>query len=115
MSFNLTKTALIGFSFVSALWLSPSPALAQDDRLTVYVAKKIITMDTTNPEGTAVAVRGKRVVAVGSMEDLAPWLEEYPHEIDRRFADKVLMPGLIDPHLHPLLGAIQLQVDWLTP
>ena len=106
--------AVLGSAF-AALWMNVTIASAQDDKLTVYVAKKIITMDSTNPVGTAVAVRGKRIVAVGSMADLGPWLEEYPHEIDLRFSDKVLMPGLIDPHLHPMLGAIQLQVDWLTP
>lgn len=88
---------------------------AEPDKLKVYLAKKILTMDTTNPVATAVAVRGDRVVSVGSLADLDPWLKEYPHEIDETFADKVLMPGLIDPHLHPLLGAIQLRVDWATP
>ena len=95
--------------------ISAPKAFAQEERITVFVAKKILTMDPTNPEATAVAVRGNRVVGVGSMEDLAPWLEAYPHDIDETFADKVLMPGMIDPHLHPLLGAIQLRVDWVTP
>lgn len=96
--------------------LAAPPASAEDEgRLTVFVAKKILTMDTTNPEATAVAVRGRRIVAAGSMEDLKPWLDAYPHEVDNTFADKVLMPGLIDPHLHPMLGAIQLRTHWLTP
>ena len=72
-------------------------------------------MDVTNPNATAVAVRGDRVVAVGSMDDLKPWLDAYPYDLDDSFADKVLMPGLIDPHLHPMLGAIQLQTHWITP
>ncbi|WP_206484246.1 hypothetical protein [Thalassotalea sp. G2M2-11] len=25
------------------------------------------------------------------------------------------MPGLIDPHVHPLLGAIQFGTTWITP
>lgn len=102
-------------SFSIALSANASNAVAQEDTITVFVAKKIVTMDPTNPEATAVAVRGNRVVAVGSTADLAPWLEAYPHEIDVTFADKVLMPGLIDPHLHPMLGAIQLQTKWITP
>ena len=100
---------------IFSTWASSSSSIAQDERLTVFVAKKIITMDSTNPEATAVAVRGNRIVAVGSMADLAPWLEEYPHEVVMTFADKILMPGLVEPHLHPMLGAIQLQVDWATP
>lgn len=83
--------------------------------ITVYTAKKIITMDPTNPEATAVAVRGNRIVSVGSMDDLKPWLEANPHTIDDRFKNKVIMPGLIDPHLHPLLAAIQFGAVWITP
>ncbi len=88
---------------------------AEDSPLTVFLAKNILTMDTTNPEATAVAVRDGRIVATGSMQDLQPWLDAYPHEVDDTFADKVLMPGLIEPHLHPMLGAIQLRTHWITP
>ncbi len=85
------------------------------ESLKIFTARQIVTMDTTNPMATAVAVRGDRVVAVGTMDDLKPWLDAYPYEIDERFADKVLLPGLIDPHLHPMLGAIQLRTHWITP
>ncbi|MGB1263615.1 MAG: amidohydrolase [Cognaticolwellia sp.] len=83
--------------------------------ITVYTAKKIITMDTTLPTATAVAVRGNRILSVGSLADLQPWLAAYPHKIDKQFEDKVLMPGLIDPHIHTLLGAIQFGTVWITP
>jgi len=98
-----------------SLYLSLPLARADDQALTVYVAKKIITMDPTNPVAAAVAVRGNRIVSVGSLEDLTPWLEAHPHRIDEQFKDKILMPGLIDPHLHPLLGAIQFGTTWITP
>ena len=75
------------------------------DQLTVYPAKKIITMDPSMPTATAVAVRDDRVVAVGTMDTLKPWLDAHEYEIDERFRDKVLLPGFIDPHLHPGLGA----------
>ncbi len=91
------------------------PATAETQPLTVYLAKKIVTMDPTNPVATAVAVRGNRIVSVGSLDDLKPWLDAHPHKIDNRFKDKILMPGLIDPHLHPLLGAIQFGTTWITP
>jgi predicted amidohydrolase YtcJ len=90
-------------------------ASAQDETLVVYVAKKIVTMDPTNPVATAVAVRGNRIVSVGSLDDLKPWLDVHPHTIDDRFKDKILTPGLIDPHLHPLLGALQFGTTWITP
>jgi len=75
------------------------------DQLTVYPARKIITMDPSMPTATAVAVRDDRVVAVGTMDTLKPWLDAHEYEIDERFRDKVLLPGFIDPHLHPGLGA----------
>jgi predicted amidohydrolase YtcJ len=83
--------------------------------ITVFTAKKIVTMDPTRPTATAVAIRGREILSVGSLADLQPWLKAQPHRIDTRFEDKVLMPGLIDPHLHPLLGAVAFQTVWITP
>ena len=85
------------------------------ESLRVFVARKIITMDRALPKATAVAVRGDRIVSVGSLESLAPWLDVYPHEIDRTFADDVLVPGLIDPHLHPMMAAVILPMRFAAP
>ena len=90
-------------------------AQEQPGAITVFVAKKIITMDPTRPTATAVAIGGRKILSVGSLADLQPWLKVHPHKIDTRFKDKVLMPGFIDPHLHPLLGAIAFQTVWITP
>ena len=68
--------------------------------ITVFIAKKIITMDPGRPEASAVAVKQGRILSVGSLETMRPWLDRYPHSIDRSFADHVIMPGLIDPHTH---------------
>ena len=48
------------------------------------------------------------------LESLAPWLNRYEHTIDRRFEDKVLVPGLIDPHLHPAMAAVILPMKFVT-
>lgn len=86
------------------------------DELTVYRAKTIITMDPSAPRATAVAVRDDRVVAVGTMEMLQPWLDAHEYQIDDTFRDKALLPGFIDPHLHPGLGARLLsQNEIITP
>ncbi len=98
---------------VATVW-APGPASAEEP-IVVYTAKKIITMDPTNPTATAVAVRGRDIVSVGSLESLKPWLDAHAHRIDERFEKKTLMPGLIDPHLHPLLGALQFGTEWITP
>jgi predicted amidohydrolase YtcJ len=89
----------------------PAPTTApppETDRVTVFVAKKFVTMDPGWPEATAVAVQNGRILSVGSLDDLKPWLDKFPHDIDQRFADKVIYPGFIEPHGHPLIGAISL-------
>lgn len=100
---------------IFVLYCVVTGAIAQDNEVIVYTAKKIITMDPDNPEATAVAVRGKRIVSVGSLESLKPWLDVHPHKINDTFKKKIIMPGLIDPHLHPLLGALQFGMTWITP
>lgn len=66
------------------------------------------------PTAGAVAVREGRIVEVGTLETLRPWLDAYDHEIDDTFADHVIMPGLIDPHLHPSMAAILLPMEFTT-
>lgn len=82
--------------------------------ITVFTARKIVTMNPPMPEATAVAVRDGRIVEVGSMDTLRPWLDRHPHRVDRQFENHVLMPGFIDPHLHPTLGAILLPCHFIT-
>lgn len=76
--------------------------------ITVFVARKIITMDPGWPTATAVAVRDGRILSVGSLADLRPWLVGSAHTIDRTFANKVLLPGLVEAHGHPLIGGTAL-------
>jgi predicted amidohydrolase YtcJ len=70
---------------------------------TLYAARKIITMNPMQPEATHVAVRDGRILGVGSLAELSAWGE---HALDLRFADKVLMPGLIEAHSHLKEGSM---------
>ena len=72
-------------------------------------------MDPSLPVATAIAVRDGRVVEVGSLESLEPWLRHHPHEIDGRFESSVILPGLIDPHVHPAMMSLLMAAEWLTP
>lgn len=83
-------------------------------KITVFTARMIRTMEPALPAATAVAVRDGRIVEVGTPETLRPWLDAHPHVIDDRFRDKVLMPGFIDPHLHPTMAAILLPMHFIT-
>lgn len=73
------------------------------DRTVVYPARRIITMDSRRPTASHVAVRAGRVLAVGGLAEVASW---GAHTIDDRFADKVLMPGLVEGHGHMMTGGI---------
>ena len=82
----------------------------------IYTARRVITMDTDHPEATAVAVDDDRITAVGNVEEL-----HAAGDLDDTFADAVIVPGLIDQHLHPILGATTLATeviaieDWVLP
>ena len=85
-------------------------------RPTVYTARRVITMDPDIPDATAVAVADGRIAAVGSLDDLRDG-----GTVDDTFADAVICAGLIDQHLHPILGASTLVTeviaieDWVMP
>jgi predicted amidohydrolase YtcJ len=80
-------------------------------RPTIFLAKRIITMNAAQPEATAVAVRDGRILGVGSRENLAGWGE---HEVDGTFAGKVLMPGLVEAHSH-VTEAGSWSFTWVGP
>jgi len=82
--------------------------------LTVYIAKQIHTMNESMPRATAVVVADGMIVEVGTPESIQPWLDAHPHVIDRTFAGKVLMPGFIDPHLHPSMAALLMPMHFIT-
>lgn len=87
----------------------------------ILVAKTILTVDSDRPIATHVAVVDGRIAAVGTLEDVEAVTAERALAIDRTFADKVLVPGFIDPHVHPTLAATILSLDivsameWTTP
>ena len=83
-----------------------TPVAAKPTMITVYLAKKIVTMDPALPEAKAVAVSDGKIISVGSLADLKPWLDQYPHQINRQFESQVLYPGFIDPHNHPMLAGL---------
>lgn len=71
--------------------------------ITVFQAKKIITMDPDRPKATHVAVREGKVLGVGDLASVSGW---GAHELDTTFADKVIMPGFVEGHAHLLAGGM---------
>jgi hypothetical protein len=89
--------------------------------ITIYTARRVITMAGDGREADAVAVVGTRVLAAGTEADLVRLAGTQPVTVDRRFADNVLIAGLIDQHVHPVLAALTMTVeiiaieDWVLP
>ena len=80
----------------------------------VYLAKSIITMNASMPNAEAVAVRDGKIIETGTLESLQPWLSKHDHEIDEQFKNSFIVPGLIDPHLHPSMAAVLLPTYFIT-
>ena len=70
---------------------------------TLFKAAKIITMNPARPTATHVAVRDGRVLGVGAPDELSGWGID---ETDESFADKTLMPGLVEGHSHAMEGGV---------
>lgn len=71
--------------------------------ITVFAAKKIITMDPSRPTATHVAVREGKILAVGGEDCAEAW---GPVTYDDSLAHAVLMPGLVEGHAHMMAGAM---------
>lgn len=90
-------------------------------RVTIFRAKEIITLDPDKPSATAIAVLGDRILAVGAVEELKAAAGSQPYAVDETFADKVITPGLIAQHDHPLLTGLTMVSeiiaieDWVLP
>ena len=73
---------------------------------------KIVTVDQARPEAQALAVRGDRVVALGTVAEIKPNIAAQTHVID--LGGRLATPGLIDSHLHFAgIGRNRLELDFM--
>src|SRR6266566_6159545 len=80
----------------------PSPEASARQADLILSNGKIITVDEKFTIAQAVAIRGDRVVAVGSNQAITPLAGPSTRTIDLK--GKALIPGLIDNHMHLLRG-----------
>jgi predicted amidohydrolase YtcJ len=77
---------------------------------TVYTNANVITVDEDFSLAQAIAVKGDRIVAVGSDDEVRAFAGESTEIVD--LAGKTVMPGFIDTHGHiALFGLDMLMVD----
>jgi len=74
----------------------------------VFRGGPILTMNSEQPEAEAVAVRGSRILAAGSLESVTAQAAPGARVINLQ--GRTLMPGLIDPHMH---NTFVLFEDWV--
>ncbi|MFK7830770.1 MAG: amidohydrolase [Congregibacter sp.] len=68
----------------------------------VVLGGRILTMDPAQPEAEAMAIRGDRILAVGSREDIEGLAGPATERVDA--GGYTITPGFIDAHSHPLLA-----------
>ncbi|MDG2223105.1 MAG: amidohydrolase, partial [Rubripirellula sp.] len=90
-------------------------------KVTIYKAKEIVTLDPGRAKAQAVAVVGDRILATGNVQELKAAAGDQEFSIDETFADKVIVPGFIAQHDHPVLTALTMASevlsieDWVLP
>ncbi len=75
---------------------------------------KVVTVDPKDTIVEAVAVKERRIVRVGTSEEVKSLVGEETKIIDLR--GKTLLPGFVDTHCHPALGGTEtFEVDCRSP
>ncbi len=64
----------------------------------VLINGKVVTVDEALPEAEALAVRGDRIAAVGTTEEIKRYIGQKTTVLDLK--GRTAVPGLIDSHLH---------------
>jgi len=70
---------------------------------TVLVGANIYTLDPDMPWATALAITGGRIARVGDESSVGPFIGEETRIVD--LEGRLVLPGFIDTHAHPLLSA----------
>ncbi|HFB55404.1 MAG TPA: hypothetical protein ENJ46_05715, partial [Hellea balneolensis] len=79
----------------------------------IFIAQNIITQDIELPRAEAVAVRAGKIIGVGSRKELQKRFKNA--RLNEEFKSKTIVPGLIDPHIHMILGAMMYAKPFAPP
>jgi len=82
--------------------------------VTVFVAREVVTLDPARPTANAIAVVNGLILLVGSLQEVQRALKGQRHSIDSTYSDKVIVPGFIAQHDHPLLAALTMSSEILS-
>lgn len=97
------------FLFASLILLSCSSNKSEPADL-VFLNGSIYTVDESNPQVEAVAVKDGMILAVGSSEEMGDYISDQTQVVD--LLGKTMTPGLIESHAHLMgIGYNKLELD----
>jgi hypothetical protein len=79
-------------------------ARAQEETTTVFVGGTVLTVDAAFSEAEAIAIRGARILAVGTEADVRAAAGAGATVVDLQ--GRTVLPGFIDAHTHVVAGSI---------
>lgn len=106
----MSSRSLVAALFCGSLLCHSAAAQTRSD--VIYYHGKIITMWDAHPIVQAVAIRGDRLVAVGSDAEVLNTAGPDTKKID--LAGKSVVPGIIETHAHPIEAALS-EIDGPLP
>ena len=90
---------------------APTPIAPKEAVDLLLIGGTILTMEEEQPQVEAIAIREDKIVWIGLEKDIG--------QLDATeivyLKEQTLMPGLIQQHLHPTLGALTLSVPVIAP
>jgi predicted amidohydrolase YtcJ len=73
---------------------------------TIFFNAHVFTAEHAHPYAESVAIRGDRIIAVGTLASVEQTAGPSARRVDLK--GKFLMPGMIDAHAHPIAGGVTL-------
>jgi predicted amidohydrolase YtcJ len=94
----------VAASSLAAAPLIAAQAASTGEETIVFHGGTILTVDKQFSQPEAMAIRGNRIIAVGSLAKVRAAAGADARRVD--LAGKVMLPGFIDPHTHVVAGAL---------
>ncbi|MHA6262778.1 amidohydrolase [Arenibacterium sp. CAU 1754] len=82
----------------------PEKASAQEQATTVFFNGSILTVDDDFSEAEAIAIRGNRILSVGTKGEVRAVAGDDARMVDLN--GKTMLPGFIDAHTHVVTGSV---------
>ncbi|MDN3715451.1 amidohydrolase [Vibrio breoganii] len=94
-----------------------TPELTSDSPITLFATGELITMAEDTPEGAnSVVVQDGKILEVGIDSELKQKYSALDgFSVNQDFADKVVTPGFVEPHIHLWMSAMFLGMEFITP